>query len=108
MPTKKMSFRELKNELEKLGLSESQALIYLLLVQHGELRIQEITNLTQVPRSSVYESLETLSELGLVEKIIEDKFIKLKPYPLGSIRHGLNEKLINLKTQLGRLETLEK
>ena len=102
------SFKEITKELEKFGLSENQALIYLFLVQHGELRIQEISNETQIPRSSVYENLKVLLELGLVEKVIDQKFTRIKPYPVGSLRHGLNEKLLHLQTLTADLEDLEK
>jgi sugar-specific transcriptional regulator TrmB len=102
------NFKEIKNELIKFGLSEKQALIYLLLVQHGELRIQEISNLAGVPRSSVYENLKVLFKLELVEKIVDDKFVIIRAYAIGSIKHGLNEKLINLQGQLSKLDHLEK
>jgi sugar-specific transcriptional regulator TrmB len=102
------NFKEIKNELHKFGLSESQALIYLTLIQHGELRIQELSDLTQIPRTSVYEHLKTLLELGLVERIVDEKFIKIKPYPITAIRHGLSEQLIELQTQLSKLDNLDK
>ena len=103
-----LNLKEIKNELIKFGLSENQASIYLLLIQHGELRIQEIANLTQIPRSSVYEHLRVLFELGLAEKQVGEKFIGIKPYPLGSMKHGLNEKLQQLQIQLDNLENIEK
>lgn len=56
---------KIQRDLELLGLSRDQAKIYLLLVIHKELRIQEIVKLTQMPRSSVYEGLKRLYELGM-------------------------------------------
>ncbi len=102
------NFKEIKNELMQLGLSEGQALIYLALVQHEELRIQEISQLTKIPRSSVYDNLEILFKLGIIEKVIEDKFIKLKPYSINSIRHNLNEKLLDLQVKISKLDGLER
>lgn len=103
-----VNFKEIAKELEKLGLSENQALIYLFLVQHGYLRIQEIANATHIPRSSVYENLKVLLELGLVEKVIDQKFTRIKSYPISSIRHVLNEKLLHLQTLTKDLGDLEK
>lgn len=100
--------QEIKKKLEKLGLSEKQASIYLLLTGHHELRIQEIANLTKIPRSSVYESLKGLSQLGLVEELVEEKFKKIKPYPIGSIRHVLNERILELQKRSISLADLEK
>lgn len=103
-----LNFNGITKELEKFGLSENQALTYLFLVQHGNLRIQEIVNGTQIPRSSVYENLKVLLEIGLAEKIIDQKFTIFKHYPISALRHGLNEKLLHLKTLTEDLEDLEK
>lgn len=105
--TKVANLKVIAKELEKFGLSKKQALIYLSLVQRGGLKIQEIANLTQIPRSSVYESLKVLLEMGLVEKVIDHKSVRIKPYPIGSMRHNLNEKLLHLQTLMTDLDSLE-
>lgn len=102
------NFETIERELQKFGLSKNQSLIYLYLVAHGELRIQEIVGITRIPRSSVYECLKGLLKQGLVEEIIEYKFTRYKAYPIGSIRHGLNEKLNELQSQITDLNDLEK
>ncbi|MBI2032026.1 MAG: ArsR family transcriptional regulator [Candidatus Levybacteria bacterium] len=103
-----VSTKDIAKGLEKFGLTKDQALIYLTLVQYGELRIQDISNSTNIPRSSVYESLKNLYGLGLVEKIIDHKFIRIKAYPIGSLRHNLNEKSLRLQTLMNELNDLEK
>lgn len=97
-----------RGELEKFGLSKKQAEIYILLVGHKELRIQEIAKLASIPRSSVYESLNKLHEFGLIEEILDDNFKIIKPYPVSSIRHRLNEKILEFQTQASNLSKLEK
>jgi sugar-specific transcriptional regulator TrmB len=74
-------------ELLKFGLSDNQAKIYLLLVTHRELRIPEIIRLARLPRSSVYLHLERLYELGIAEEIVESNYRKIRPYPIGVVRH---------------------
>lgn len=98
----------IKKQLEKFGLSDKQALIYLLLIQHGNLRIQEIVNLSQIPRSSVYENIKSLFELGLVEEIIEDNYKKIRPYPITTIKYYLKEKIIQFQKQTADLNQIEK
>lgn len=98
----------LQIELTKFGVSPRQAKIYLLLVEHKELRIQEIVRLSNVPRSSVYESLKGLFELGIAEEIVEDSFKKIRPYPIGTMRHGLDEKVLQLNRLKRDLVLLEK
>ncbi len=95
-------------ELAKFGLSPIDATIYLLLTEHGELRIQSITNLAKVPRTSVYESLKTLLNLGLVEKTIDQKFTKIRAYPVGNLKHHLDEQMGVLQKLQLDLTSLEK
>lgn len=102
------NYQQITKDLKKFGLSENEASIYLFLVARKELRIQEIAKLTQIPRSSVYESLKVLTELGLIEKVIDHKFIRIRPYPISAIKHGLNEKLVELETQMTELDNLGK
>lgn len=102
------SLKEISWNLRKLGLSENQAHIYLTLVQEGELRIQEIADLTKIPRSSVYENLKELFRIGLIEKLIDQKFARIKAYPIGNLKHRFNEKLHKYEVLLNDLDRIEK
>ncbi len=97
----------LKRRLQEFGLSENQALIYLILIEHRELRIQEIVRLAQMPRSSVYESLRALSAHGLTAEIVEENHKKIRPYPISAMRHALQEKMLELQKLTGGLEELD-
>jgi sugar-specific transcriptional regulator TrmB len=99
--------KELHQELVKLGLSETQARIYLLLVMHKELRIQEIVKLARIPRSSVYENIKGLYELGIAEEVIDENFKRIRPYSIGAMRHGLDEQMLQLKRLINDLDSLE-
>lgn len=101
-------FTAVKKELEKFGLSKNQAAIYLLLIQHGELRIQEIVKLARIPRSSVYDCLNRLYELGIAEEIVKNSYKMVRPYSIGAMRHGLDEKIVKLQRLTRDLDGLEK
>lgn len=103
-----IDFAILRKELEKFGLSKNQAEIYLLLVSRGELRIQEIVELSGVARSSVYESLHVLFELGIAEEVVENNFKKIRPYSIGIIKHGLDDQVSYLTKLQSDLADLEK
>lgn len=93
--------------LEKFGLTKRQAQIYVLLVIHKEMRIQDIVKLTKIPRSSVYEDLKKLYEFGIAEEVIESSYKKIRPYSIVAIKNGLNERMLHLEklsSDLGRLE----
>jgi sugar-specific transcriptional regulator TrmB len=97
----------IQQELERFGLSKNQAKIYLLLVSHSELRVQEIAELAHLPRSSVYDSLKGLFELGVAEEVIGDSYKRIRPYSIGAMHHGLDEEMMRvqrLKSDLKKLE----
>ena len=54
-------------ELEELGLLPAEAQVYLALIRNGPLGASAIANVTKVPRSSVYPTLNALVDKGLVE-----------------------------------------
>ena len=100
--------QKIRKELEKFGLSKTQADIYLLLVDHKELRIQEIVKLSGIPRSSVYDNLKALLELGIAEEMVHDNYKKIRPYSIGVMRHGLDERMFRLQRLTKDLDNLEK
>ncbi|MCA1605873.1 MAG: hypothetical protein LC775_10455, partial [Acidobacteria bacterium] len=54
-------------ELEELGLAPAEAQAYLALIRHGALAASAVAGVTQIPRSSVYPTLNSLVSKGLVE-----------------------------------------
>jgi hypothetical protein len=54
-------------KLEQLGLSSAEAQIYLAILRHGPLAAPAIASQTGVPRTSVYPTLGSLAEKGLIE-----------------------------------------
>jgi sugar-specific transcriptional regulator TrmB len=101
------STTDLEKELIKFGLSENQAKIYLLLVAHKELRIQEITKYAEIPRSSVYEGLKRLFELGIAEEVIGESYKMIRPYSVGAMHHGLDEEMLRVQRLKADLSALE-
>ncbi len=55
--------------LEKLGLSGYQARVLVSLLKCGEGKASELSELSGVPRAKIYEVLDQLADLGLVDKI---------------------------------------
>ena len=95
-------------QLKSLGFSSQQAKIYLELSQRGELRIQEICGTTSIPRSSVYDAIETLEKKGLVEKIIGDSHVKISAYPLETLRNNLRQQAKELQALNEKLDKVER
>lgn len=101
------NYTNIIKELQKFGLSENQSLIYVSLIQQGDLRIQDIVNITHIPRTSVYEHIKVLLKIGLVEEIIEHKFVRIKAYPISYLKHSLYESLLKTQTLIKDLSSLE-
>lgn len=58
---------EFQPALQELGLLPSEAQVYLALIRNGALGASAIAGVTGIPRSSVYPSLNSLAEKGLIE-----------------------------------------
>jgi HTH-type transcriptional regulator, sugar sensing transcriptional regulator len=90
--------------LMNLGLTSSQARIYLSLVKAGTSTVKEIASSSQVAREQVYLVLPTLLDLGVVEKILE-RPIKYRPVPLPDCFSSL---ILERKNQTNELENAMK
>ena len=80
--------------LVNLGLTPKQAKVYLALAKFGPLRVAGISKNSQVARPDVYQTLDKLQQMGLVEKIIETP-LRYKAIPL---ENGLSL-LLEARTQ---------
>lgn len=65
--------------LQSLGLTKSQAIVYLRLVENGELSPPAVAKLSGETRSNAYMILQKLEELKLVERIEKTKKITYQP-----------------------------
>lgn len=101
-------FAAIAAELVRFGFNQTQAKVYLLLVSRPELRIQEIANQANMARSSVYDALKRLQERGVVEEIVDDNFKRYRAYPIGVLRHGIDERVLQLQQQSSDLDMLER
>jgi len=64
----------LQRELERLGLSENESIVYLCLLELGEAKTKDVAAKAKINRPAVYLILESLHKKGLVN-VIEDSNI---------------------------------
>ncbi len=62
----------LKESLKEIGLSDSEAVIYLTLLKKGELSVAEISQTSGLHRTNIYDSLEKLKEKGFVAFVLKE------------------------------------
>ena len=75
--------------LEKIGLTRSQAQLYLALVKIGNSDALTISQQTKTPRTETYRILGELEEIGLVEKHLDVPYL----YQATPVRSGVESLL---------------
>jgi len=63
--------------LQNLGIQEKQAKVYLACLELGSATIQELAQKSKVKRTSIYNFLEEIKDLGLVTEVKEGKKLLL-------------------------------
>ena len=76
--------------LERIGLTQSQAYVYLTLVRIGSSDALTISRQTKTPRTETYRILDELEEIGLVEKHLDVPYL----YEATPVRFGTESLLI--------------
>ncbi len=71
----------MKEELQKLGLTKSEAIVFELLVKYGSISGSQLAKKSGIDRSTTYNLLDSLNKKGLVSYLIKDK---LKMYQISN------------------------
>jgi len=75
----------LENDLKLIGLEEKEAKVYLSALELGPTNIQNLTEKSNIKRSTVYEMLKSLEEKGLISETSKGKrrlFVAAEPETL--------------------------
>jgi HTH-type transcriptional regulator, sugar sensing transcriptional regulator len=103
----------LNKELEKLGLSEKEANVYLAAIQTGPSSVQKIAQKSKVNRATTYVIIESLMEMGMMSTYDEGKktfYTAEKPHRLieyfSQKEEELHEKIDKLKKIVPELNLL--
>lgn len=103
----------LVNDLQKIGLTEKEAKVYLASLELGETSVQKIANKAKVNRATTYVQLEQLVEKGVmqaVEKGSKRYFVATGPYALKNLirkrSEEIDEKKEKLESLFPKLKTL--
>lgn len=100
---------KLLTSLKKFGFTESETKVYVALLQNGPGTGYEISKNSSVPRSKVYNILETLLLKGCIVVSKEDKLINYAAIPvdelLSNIRHNMDTIIEDIKFDLNHYNT---
>lgn len=98
---------DIEKVFEELGLSLYQAKVLAALIQYGEAKASDISQLSGVPRAKVYSVLDQLVDLGLVDKK-PGRPVKYKPKSPEDIVERLKYNIeIEYRKRLKKIEEIE-
>ena len=96
----------LKEDLNRLGLTDGEARVYLSLLKLGLAKVGAIVKESAISYSKVYDVLQRLSMKGLVSQIIVENvkhFNAVEPYRLHEYLHRKEEELNSQKDIVDRI-----
>jgi len=99
-----MSQKEENQTLEKLGLTPSQAKIYLAMFNLGNPPAKALYEKVKIARQNIYRILSELEEIGLVERIVA-KPMRFRPTPIKNALSILLDQKYNEASQLRKQAT---
>ena len=97
-----------KSILRELGLTDKETDVYLTLLPLGKINLQEIAKRVELPRTTIYNTLNYLSVKGLVSRIIRAGVTYFEAVEPSKFLEDLNQKKELLLSVLPELEGLKK
>lgn len=99
---------DIRLALEEYGLTNKEIDVYVALLPLGNINLQELAKRIDLPRSTIYNTLNYLANKGLVSKIIVEKTSFFQAAEPKKILEKLKEKEELIKKALPELENLKK
>ena len=96
-------------ELMEYGLSEKEAQIYLTTLKLGSATANRVTQLVNMPRSTVYEILDKLKSMGLISTLIRENktnFVAAKPKRLLELLDEKKQSVQKILPDLNKLQAV--
>lgn len=97
----------LKESLREIGLSDSEAVIYLTLLKKGEISVAEISQASGLHRTNIYDSLEKLKEKGFVSFILKENKQFYRAAEPEIVLNYLKEKQAKISSIIPQLKELQ-
>jgi len=104
---------EIKNHLEKLGLSQDGVMIYLKVLELGSTTVLTIAKKTKIPRTTVYLLTDELVTKGLLKPAIKGKkkfYLPASPKELIELakikKQQINDSISGLEKEMSHLQAL--
>jgi len=103
----------LKNNLQTLGITEEEIVVYITALEQGSTTILELARSTKIPRTTVYLLIDSLTEKGLLSLTAQGKkklYVPASPEDLIEMAESKKQALAHtvdlLKSELPQLQAL--
>ena len=103
-----MEEKAIKENLREIGLSDSEASIYISLLKTGERSVAEISQDSGLHRTNIYDSIEKLKEKGFISFLLKEnkKFYRASdPKLVINYLKEKEEKISKIIPELKRLQS---
>jgi sugar-specific transcriptional regulator TrmB len=90
---------ELKNDLEKIGFSDKEAIVYLAILRLGKTTPAKIAKVTKLNRPTIYNLVKTLISKGVVSGDLADKSLHIVALPLESLKTTIEKSKDELRVK---------
>lgn len=103
-----MELEEIRQSLERIGLSKNESRVYLVLLKRGSSKAGKLSKYTQLNRTTTYDVLKRLLEKGLINYVVKGK---VKYFEIVNPRHlkeFIKEKQFEVDRILPSLENIYK
>ena len=94
--------------LKEFGLSDKESLVYLELLKLGKINLQELAKKIDLPRTTIYNTLNYLYVKGLISKIVKGNTTDFEAADPSKLMDTINQKKEILLSILPELEGLKK
>lgn len=103
-----MGDQQLIEQLAAFGIGTIETQIYLYLLGKPPMSILEIAEALSIPRTSVYDNAEKLTNKGLVEVIVQHKSHQLKAFPISILQTHIDKEKARVESLQDKLATLKR
>jgi len=93
--------------LKEFGLTDKEALVYLELLKLGKINLQELAKRVDLPRTTIYNTLNYLHVKGLVSKIVKENVTYFEAVEPSRMIDSIDQKKEILLSVLPELESLK-
>lgn len=103
-----MELEEIRQGLERAGLSRNEAKVYLTLLRHGSSKAGKLSKYSQLNRTTTYDVLKGLLDKGLISYVVRGKIKYFEIVNPKQLKEFIKEKELEVTRILPSLENLYK